>query len=99
MAAKPHNRTREMLKKRGEAAETHKPVVLPDPEPLDERCMRRQTLYLPPGVYEHIRETCFAKRKSQQAFFREVFDFYFREHGSKSWDELAKEMQSNKPSV
>jgi hypothetical protein len=89
MADKPHDRTRAMMRAGKESA--GEPVVVPDPERTDERGMRRQTLYLPPGVYEHIRDTCYTARKSQQALFREIFDFYFKRHGGKSWDQLEKE--------
>ena len=104
MADKPHSRTREML--RGSSGATaEQPIeeptapngaAPPDPEKTDERGMRRQTLYLPPGVYEHLRDTCYTTRKSQQALFREIFDFYFRAHGGKSWDELKRESPPKK---
>jgi hypothetical protein len=60
----------------------------PKVERLDERGLRRQTLYLPPAVYEQIRDQTIHDRISQQEFFRRVFDFYFRRHGMKGWDEL-----------
>ena len=44
-------------------------------ERLDERGMRRQTLYLPPEVYEQIRQITIMERTSQQAFFREAIDW------------------------
>ncbi len=62
-------------------------------ERLDERGMRRQTLYLPPAVYEQIRDQTIHDRISQQEFFRRVFDFYFKKHGMKGWDEL----EGNRP--
>jgi hypothetical protein len=79
-----------------EPPEAGEPGVVPDPEKTDERGLRRQTLYLPPGVYEYIRDTCYATRKSQQAFFREIFDYYVKDHGGKSWDQLKKEKPPKK---
>jgi hypothetical protein len=64
-------------------------INIPPPEKLDERGLRRQTLYLPPGVYEYIRDTCHTRRISQQKFFREVFDAYFKGKGT-SWADLEK---------
>ena len=66
-------------------------IVVPDPEHTDERGMRRQTLYLPPALYEWLRDTCHARRMSQQKLFREIFDFYFRAHGVQSWAEFVQE--------
>ena len=60
-------------------------VDIPSPEKLDERGMRRQTLYLPPEVHEHIRDICHARRISQQKFFREVFDAYFQRMAPLGW--------------
>ena len=87
MAAKQPDRTDAMIKKRAPAADPA-PIDVPGPETLDERGKRRQTLYLPLGVYEHIRDTCHTRRISQQRFFREVFEFYFVKHGGKTSAEL-----------
>ena len=102
MADKPHEeRTRAMLMARKRAAAepakaASEPITLPEPEKTDERGMRRQTLYLPPGVYEEIRETCHTKRISQQEFFRQVFDYYFEKKGMKRWADLERAMPAKK---
>ena len=87
MAEKPHRRTRKLT---GPADEPIKAIneAFPQGERLDGRGMRRQTLYLPPAVYEQIRAQTIHDRISQQEFFRRVFNFYFTKHGMKSWDEL-----------
>ena len=66
-------------------------IDIPQPEKLDERGLRRQTLYLPPGVYEHIRDVCHARRISQQKYFREVFNAYFKANDGTTWDQLQKQ--------
>jgi hypothetical protein len=89
MASKPRDRTQEMLARRAAPPTAAKPSPpLIEPERLDERGMRRQTLYLPPGVYEYIREMCHVRRCSQQKFFRDALDHYFKSIGGKGWDEL-----------
>jgi hypothetical protein len=63
-------------------------------ERLDERGMRRQTLYLPPEVYEQIRAIVINDRISQQEFFRQAIDLAFRGRGLKTWRELAPKKKS-----
>lgn len=65
-------------------------------ERLDERGMRRQTLYLPPEVYEQIREITVTERTSQQAFFREAIDLAFAARGLRSWGELSPSMKGKR---
>ena len=90
------DRTKEMLANRA-AATVETPASI-HPERLDERGMRRQTLYLPPGVYEYIRETCHARRCSQQKFFRDALDHYFQHVlGGKGWDELESAVKKRTP--
>jgi hypothetical protein len=82
--------TRAMLRERHAPQSPPKPQLdIPSPEKLDNRGLRRQTLYLPPEVHEHIREICHSRRISQQKFFREVFDDYFQREGT-SWAELER---------
>ena len=87
MAEKPVDRSRAMIQSRMRERPT---VVVDRPaERLDERGMRRQTLYLPPEVYEQIRSITITERTSQQAFFREAIDLAFATRGLRSWAELA----------
>jgi hypothetical protein len=58
-------------------------------ERLDERGMRRQTLYLPPEVYEQIRDIVINDRISQQEFFRQAINLAFKSRNLKTWRELA----------
>ena len=51
--------------------------------------MRRQTLYLPPEVYEQIRDIVVNDRISQQEFFRQAIDLAFKSRSLKNWRELA----------
>lgn len=96
MVDKQHERTLDMMRGgRGAPEKPHhpppEPIVVPEPEKTDERGYRRQTLYLPPALYEWVRDTSHARRISQQKLFREVFNCYFTEKGVKSWDEFVKE--------
>ncbi len=87
MAAKPTDRSRAMIESR--MREMPSLAVDRPAERLDERGMRRQTLYLPPDVYEQIRQITIMERTSQQAFFREAIDLAFAARGLRSWAELA----------
>ena len=89
------DRTKEMLANRTAVTPDTPPPI--HPERLDERGMRRQTLYLPPGVYEYIRETCHARRCSQQKLFRDALDEYFKSIGGKGWDELESAVKRRTP--
>jgi hypothetical protein len=90
MAAKPHSRSRQMIADRLQE-QTPAPAfhTTAPPEALDERGMRRQTLYLPPEVYEQIRQITHTDRISQQKFFREAIDMAFAARGMKGWEELS----------
>lgn len=89
MVEKQHSSTARLLRSVAPTQPAEpEPIAPPEPEKLDERGMRRQTLYLPPQVYDQIREKCFFDRIAQQEFFRRVFDFYFQHHGMKRWAEL-----------
>lgn len=58
-------------------------------EKVDERGMKRQTLYLPPGVYEAIRDVAYAQRVSKQEILRRAISLYLsREAGIGTWEEL-----------
>lgn len=71
-------------------------VEPPKVERLDERGMRRQTLYLPPLVYEQIREIAIYDRISQQKLFKSALDREFKARGLKLWDELEKTKRTSK---
>jgi hypothetical protein len=87
MAAKPLDRSRQMIESR--LQEQPPPFSADQPaERLDERGLRRQTLYLPPEVYEQIRQITITERMSQQKFFREAIDHAFAARGLKKWGEL-----------
>ena len=49
--------------------------------------VKKQTLYLPFGVHDQIRDEAHAKRISQQEIFRRALDLYFADAGLPSWDE------------
>jgi hypothetical protein len=51
---------------------------------------RRQTLYLPHGVHEQLREAAFAKRISMQEVIRRGLDLWFAQEGLPSWDEAKR---------
>jgi hypothetical protein len=88
MVAKPPiDRSRAMIE--GRLREKPSFAVDRAAERLDERGMRRQTLYLPPEVYEQIRSITITERTSQQAFFREAIDLAFAARGLRSWAELS----------
>ncbi len=87
MVEKPIDRSRAMIQSR--MRERPSLAVDRPAERLDERGMRRQTLYLPPEVYEQIRSITIMERTSQQAFFREAIDLAFAARGLCSWAELA----------
>ncbi len=87
MAAKLLNRSRALVQGLGAPVEeTETPP--PRQERLDERGKRRQTLYLPPDVYEAIRAITIHDRISQQEFFRQAISRELRERGYPTWDEL-----------
>lgn len=68
-----------------------KPVIdkLDDAGKVDEggEAVKKQTLYLPFGVHDQIRDEAHAKRISQQEIFRRALDLYFADVGLPSWDE------------
>jgi hypothetical protein len=66
-------------------------------ERLDERGMRRQTLYLPPKVYEQIRDIAIESRISQQDFFREAIDRAFQARGMPLWEQLEPPRRARRP--
>jgi hypothetical protein len=59
-------------------------------EQLRDRDIVKQTLYLPPGVHEQLREAAFSQRKSMQQIAREAFNLWFEKHGFALWDEAKK---------
>lgn len=64
------------------------------PVKTDNRGMIRQTVYMPPGVYEAIREAAYVRYLSQQAVWREAMSFYLAEKiGVGTWDELDNRKQ------
>jgi hypothetical protein len=91
MAAKSINpRTAELVQPlRGMIQETDAGARTNTGEHLDERGMRRQTLYLPPDVYEQIRAIVINDRISQQEFLRQAIDLAFKNRDLKTWRELA----------
>lgn len=66
-----------------------KPVMA---DPLDEsgNHLKRQTLYLPFGVHDQLRDIAHDKRISQQEVFRRALDLYFAQEGLPNWDEAKK---------
>lgn len=68
---------------------TEQPEVI-EADEEDGRTCKRQTLYLPFGVHDQLREVAFSKRKSQQKIIREALDMWFAEHGLPSWDEAKR---------
>jgi hypothetical protein len=53
----------------------------------------RQTLYLPPGVHDQLRDYAYTHRMSMQAIVRDALDLWFADKGLPSWDELAPPKQ------
>ena len=51
---------------------------------------RRQTLYLPRGVYEQLRKVAFDRRISMQEIARKGIDMWFAANCLPSWDEATK---------
>ena len=79
---------------RSVASRLPKPVTEtpPTPEAVDEsgNTLKRQTLYLPFGVHDQLRDIAHANRISQQQIFRDALDLYFTSHGYPSWDEAKR---------
>ena len=86
------DRTKEMLANRTAVTPDTPPPV--HQERLDERGC---TDTLSPGVYEYIRETCHARRCSQQKLFRDALEEYFKSIGGKGWDELESAVKRRTP--
>jgi hypothetical protein len=57
---------------------------------------KRQTLYLPFGVHEQLREVAFQKRLSMQEVVRQALDMWFADNGLPSWDEAKKAWDAEK---
>ena len=51
---------------------------------------KRQTLYLPHGVHEQLREAAFAKRISMQEVIRRGLDLWFAQEGLPAWEEAKR---------
>lgn len=68
----------------------------PKPSRMDEdgRDLKRQTLYLPLGVHDQLREAAFSKRISMQKIVRQALDMWFADEGLPSWDEAKKQAQT-----
>ena len=78
---------------RGAAKSLPKPVVEAPQEPKashEERGRIKQTLYLPPGVHEQLRQAAFAKRVSMQEVARQAFNLWFAQVGLPSWEEAKR---------
>jgi hypothetical protein len=56
----------------------------------DGRDLKRQTLYLPRGVHDQLREAAFTKRVSMQEVIRQGLDLWFDDNGLPSWDEAKR---------
>jgi hypothetical protein len=69
-----------------------KPIIEQVAEQIDEdgREVKRQTLYLPRGVHDQLREAAFGKRLSMQEVVRQALDMWFDEYGFSSWDEAKR---------
>lgn len=77
---------------RATASALPKPVIEADSREddalgKDGNNLKRQTLYLPFGVHDQLRDIAHAKRISQQEIFRRALDLYFAQEGMPSWDE------------
>jgi hypothetical protein len=51
---------------------------------------KRQTLYLPLGVYEQLRKAAFDRGISMQGIVRKGIDLWFAANGLPSWDNAKK---------
>jgi hypothetical protein len=57
----------------------------------DSRGMIRQTLYLPPGVWQAIRNVAHTRKISQQALLRTMISHWLeKEAGVGTWEELER---------
>jgi hypothetical protein len=54
--------------------------------PASEVSDKRQSLYLPAGVYEQLRKVAFDQRLHMQEIFRQGVDLWFAQNGLPSWD-------------
>ena len=79
---------------RSAASSLPKPVTEtpPTPEVVDENGnkLKRQTLYLPFGVHDLLRDIAFHERISQQELFRRAIDDWLKAGGYPSWDEAKR---------
>lgn len=69
-----------------------KPIAEQVAEQIDRdgRDLKRQTLYLPRGVHEQLREAAFTKRVSMQEVIRQALNVCFADNGLPSWDEAKR---------
>jgi hypothetical protein len=66
------------------------PKAEPPVEPIapEARDVVRQTIYMPHGVHDQVRDLAYTKRCSQQEIFRRALDMPFASEGMKSWDKF-----------
>jgi hypothetical protein len=69
-----------------------KPITEQAAEQLEEdsRDQIRQTLYLPRGVHDQLREAAFSKRISMQEVVRQALNMWFSDNGLATWDEAKR---------
>jgi hypothetical protein len=77
---------------RSVASSLPKRVIETAAETVDEsgNTLKRQTLYLPFGVHDQLRDIAHTNRISQQQIFRDALDLYFTSNGYPSWDEAKR---------
>jgi hypothetical protein len=77
----------------GKLPKPPKPIAEQVAEQIDAdgRELKRQTLYLPPGVHDQLREAAFTKRVSMQEVVRQALDMWFADNGLQSWDEAKRQ--------
>jgi hypothetical protein len=79
-------------KLRAAASALPKPVADPEPEIEQKEGADkiRQTLYLPPGVHDQLRDYAYAHRISMQKIVRDALDLWFADNGLPSWEEAKR---------
>lgn len=60
------------------------------PPPTDVREEVRQTLYMPRGVYDQLRELAFHERTKMQPLVREALDMLFADRGLPTWEDAKR---------
>ena len=96
-SAKSDSSFRDIAKSLPKRESVIQPAQEESPVKLDHRGMVRQTIYMPPGVYEAVRDVAHAKHLSQQGVWREAMSLYLSTvAGIGTWDELDNRPESLK---